>query len=97
MLRQVVNPAMPAPSPSEHVPRHVRHAFWNVDDDTLATVTPVTNGSFIAARALTTGDANLLAYAAATVSSAAWTLAGLGRGLTNGQRALANSLAAKGS
>ena len=61
MLRQVVNPAMPAPSPSEHVPRHVRHAFWNVDDDTLATVT------------------------------------GLGRGLTHGQRALANSLAAKGS
>ena len=93
MLRQVVHPAMPGPSPSHRLPAHLRHAFWNVDEDTLTRVTPATDGSFIAVRALTTGDVNLLAYAAATVPASAWTRAGLARGLTDEQRALASSLA----
>lgn len=93
VLRQVVNPVMPVPSPSERVPAHVRHAFWNVDDDVLAGVTPATDGPFIAARALTTGDLDLLAFAAATVPRAAWTQAGRARGLTSEQRTLAHNLA----
>ena len=97
MLRQVVHPAMPGPSPSHRLPAHLRHAFWNVDEDTLTRVTPATDGSFIAVRALTTGDVNLLAYAAATVPASAWTRAGLARGLTDEQRALASSLAGSGT
>ena len=93
----MVNPAMPGPSPSEHVPAHVRHAFGNVHDDTLASVTPATDGSLIAVRVLTTGDVNLLAYAAATVAGAAWTRASRARRLSDEQRAMASTLAVSGT
>jgi DNA-binding MarR family transcriptional regulator len=93
LLRHAVPAARPGPSPVEPVPAHVRHAFWNVGDDTLSRVTPVTDGPFIATRALTTGDPDLLAYAAATVDPASWRRASRARGLADEQRALAASLA----
>ena len=93
VLRHAVPPARPGPSPSERVPAHLWHAFWNVDDDALSRVTAAADGQFIATRALTTGDLDLLAYAAATVAPASWKRAGQARGLTGEQRALASSLA----
>lgn len=92
-LRSSAPPARPGPSRSQPVPAHVRHAFWNVDDDSLSRVTPDTDGPLIATRALTTGDPDLLAYAAATVDPASWKRAGRARGLADDQRALAASLA----
>jgi hypothetical protein len=94
-LRSVVPPTSTHPGPSARapLPAHVRHAFWNVDDATLARLTPAQDGPYIAARALTTGDPDLIAYATATLTSEAWARAARTRGLTAGQRALAHNLA----
>ena len=93
LLRQVSAPATSQLSASVPIPAHVRHAFWNVDDVTLAGITPAEDGPFIASRALATEDPDLLAFAVATVPRSAWTSAGRSRGLTDEQRAFASNLA----
>lgn len=92
-LRGITPPNRPAPSPAAPLPAYVRHAFWNVDGATLRRLTPRVDGAFIAARALTTDDPQLLAYATATVSAAAWKQAATTRGLNDEQRAFARNLA----
>lgn len=93
VLRQVSMPETSRASASAPIPAHLRHVFWNVDDVTLAGITPGEDGPFIASRALTTGDPDLLAFAVATVPRSAWTSAGRLRGLTDEQRAFASNLA----
>lgn len=97
-----VSPPNPDPDTSgdaanDPIPAHLRHAFWNVDDATLARLTPAQDGPFIAARALTTGDPDLIAYATATLPASAWARAERTRGLAPDQRAMAHNLATTSS
>lgn len=82
-------PTVAGPSATDPMPRSLQHAFWNVSDTTYATLTPATDGSFIATRALTTLDPNLLAYAAATVAPSDWDRATRTRGLSPTDREFA--------
>ncbi|MDQ1246064.1 MAG: hypothetical protein QG597_431 [Actinomycetota bacterium] len=94
-LRSITGPNRAAPSPESPLPAHLRHAFWNVDNATLRRITPEADGAFLATRALTTDDPQLLAYATATVPASAWRKASQARGLTDEQRVYARNLATK--
>ena len=87
-----VQVALSSPDPRAPLPPHLRHAFWNVDDSIYAELTPATHGSYIASRALSTGDPELIEYATSTVAPADWRISARMRGLTVEQRALAKRM-----
>jgi len=91
-LRAVAAPRVDQPKPTDPVPRDVAHAFWNVSPQVFACLTPARDGAFIASRALTTADPELLAYAAAVVTPEQWRRASAVRGLSDRDRALASNL-----
>lgn len=76
-----------------HLPAHLRHAFWNVDDTTFQRLNLTTDAAFIAARALSTSDPNLLSFAASHLKPAAWGPVANLRGLTPQARQTALNLA----
>lgn len=78
---------------SGRLPASVRHAFWNVDDATYRSLTVHEHAAFIASRALSTQDPNLLAFAASTVNQAGWEKAAKARGLSPELRDTAHNLA----
>ena len=96
-LDAVDTPPMPAPDPHAPLPAHLRHAFWNTDELIYAQLTPAKDGPYIAARALSTADPELIEYAAATVAAGAWMAAAQGRGLSPDRQALAFALAESAS
>lgn len=79
------------------LPNHVRHAFWNVDDQTFRRLDLETDGAFIAARALSTGDANLIAFASDRLPAQAWNSVLHLRGLSAESRQTARNLALAGA
>lgn len=93
---RTVAPANRSESAHSGLPSHVRHAFWNVDDRTFRRLDLDTDGPFIAARALTTGDANLMAFAADRLPAQAWGSALHLRGLSPESRQTARNLALAG-
>lgn len=70
-LAKVVPATETTPEPVR-LPNHVRHAFWNVDDEQFRKLDLVEDGSYIAARALSTKDPNLIAFAARHLQAEAW-------------------------
>lgn len=83
-------PVAPA---ATHLPTHLRHAFWNVDDTTFAALNTRTHGVYIADRALTTRDLNLLAFSATHLNADAWNGAAKARGRTPQDKRFAENLA----
>ena len=67
---------------SDRLPDRLRHAFWNVPPATYRTLTATQDGAFIAARALSTMDLELLGWAAGSVPADGWRTAGRARGLS---------------
>lgn len=80
-------------SGSTTVPSYLRHAFWNLDDTTMRSLRADTDGPYIAARALSSVDPELLGWAAENLAATAWLSAAQGRGRTPADRALAINLA----
>jgi hypothetical protein len=74
--------ALPKPAPASRVPASLRYAFWNADEETFRNLSPVRDGTYIAYRALTSGDPDLLAFAADQVPRTAWEAVAGRRGLT---------------
>ena len=95
-LRRVV-PARRGGPAALRLPRHVRHAFWNVDDQTFRGLELQADGPFIAARALSSGDANLMAFASDQLPPQAWLSVVHLRGLSGEQRQTARNLARAGA
>ena len=91
-LRQVVPPVVNRST--DRPPDRLRHAFWNVPPVTYRTLTVTKDGAFIATRALTTMDLELLGWAAASVPSDAWRRAARTRGLPKAAQRMALNLAA---
>ena len=91
-LRQVVPPVVNRST--DRPPDRLRHAFWNVPPVTYRTLTVTKDGAFIATRALTTMDLELLGWAAASVPSDAWRRAAGTRGLPKAAQRMALNLAA---
>lgn len=75
------------------LPSYLRHTFWNVDDTTYRLLDTRANGTYIADRALTTRDPNLLAFAASHLDAEAWHAAARARGRTAPDQRLAENLA----
>lgn len=75
------------------LPSYLRHAFWNVGDTMYRILDTRTDGTYIADRALTTGDPNLLSFAASHLDSEAWHAAARARGRTAPDQRLAENLA----
>jgi DNA-binding MarR family transcriptional regulator len=94
LLAAVRPPARQPPDRAAPVPYAVKHAFWNVPADRLASLTPASDGRAIAARAITCGDLQLLSYAAGVLAPADWSSAARLRRLDPDQRQLAENLAA---
>jgi hypothetical protein len=94
-LRRVRSPERPDAG-SHHLPRRLRHNFWNLDDRTFKNLDSEANGVYIADRALTTKDPSLMAYAVATIAPSSWAEAARGRGRNAADRVLAESLASEG-
>lgn len=94
-LRTVVPASRSEPAHSG-LPNHVRHAFWNVDDPTFRRLDLNTDGAFIAARALSAGDANLMAFASDRLPAQAWDSVLHLRGLSPESRQTARNLALAG-
>lgn len=88
-----VRPPIENTPPSGRVPGYLRHAFWNVDDTTFQHLNLSSDGAFIAARALTTGDPNLLSFAASHLKPAVWATVTNLRGLTPETSQTARNLA----
>src|SRR5699024_5725281 len=57
-----VMPPMPAPGDRQRVPAHLRHAFWNIDEDTFRSLRTDSDGAFLAARAISSREPELLAW-----------------------------------
>lgn len=91
---QLVVPADNDGGAPARLPDNVRHTFWNVDDQTFRHLDLCKDGSFIAARALSTGDANLMAFATSRLAAEAWLSVVNLRGLTPETRQSARNLAA---
>jgi len=92
-LAMVVPATETTPEPVR-LPDHVRHAFWNVDDEQFRKLDLAEDGPFIAARALSTNDPNLMAFAARHLRAEAWLkVMGL-RGLSAETRQAARNFAA---
>lgn len=79
---------------SDRLPAAVRHAFWNVDDAAYRKLQVHAHAAFVASRALSTQDPNLLAFATAAIGRAGWTTAAKARGLSNEVRDTARNVAA---
>lgn len=75
------------------LPSYLRHAFWNVADTTYRLLDTRTNGTYIADRALSTRDPNLLSFAASHLDAEAWHAAARARGRTAPDQRLAENLA----
>lgn len=75
------------------LPPYLRHAFWNVDDTSYRILDTRTDGTYIADRALTTRDPNLLSFAASHLNAQAWQAAARARGRTGSDQRLAENLA----
>lgn len=94
---QHVHPPVSRDTGTARLPASVRHAFWNVDDTTYRSLDIHKNGAYIADRALTTNDPNLLAYAAAHLDADAWQGAARARGRSVREKRLADNLAQNAS
>lgn len=88
-----VIPATETATEPTRLPDHVRHAFWNVDDAMFRKLDLVKDGPFIAARALSTKDPNLMAFAASHLQAAAWRKVVSLRGLSAESQQTARNLA----
>lgn len=84
-----VRPAAADPDSTSRLPSRLRHAFWNVDDLTYGNLDVVTDGAYVAARALTTDDPALLSFAASHLRRSAWRQASRIRGVPPAKRAMA--------
>ncbi|CAN5198949.1 hypothetical protein BH23ACT9_BH23ACT9_00460 [soil metagenome] len=78
---------------SDGLPQHLRHAFWNIDDEAFDQLRVVGDGVYIATRALTTWDPELVAFAVTHLRAPAWESAAEVRGLTPADRRSANNFA----
>jgi hypothetical protein len=83
----------PASRKDRKVPGWLRHLFWNADIDRLDVDR---DGAFIAARVLGSEDAQAHAWAATTLSAAAFLAAASQRGLDPRRVTLARNIAAVG-
>jgi MarR family len=88
-----VRPPVSAEAAPAGLPRHLEHAFWNVDHQTFRRLKLTDDGPFIASRALATSDPALLAFAARHLDAGAWRAAANLRGLAPQTRQLAVNLA----
>jgi hypothetical protein len=88
-----VRPPVSAEAAPAGLPRHLEHAFWNVDHQTFRRLKLTDDGPFIASRALTTSAPALLAFAARHLDAGAWRAAANLRGLAPQTRQLAVNLA----
>ncbi|MFP5253735.1 MAG: MarR family transcriptional regulator [Actinomycetes bacterium] len=94
---QHVHPPVSQEGGAVRLPSYLRHAFWNVDDTTYKRLDIHENGAYIADRALTTDDPNLLAFAAAHLDADAWEGAARARGRSARGKRLADNLARNAS
>lgn len=94
---QHVHPPVSQDDGAAELPAYLRHAFWNVDDATYKSLDIHKNGAYIADRALTTNDPNLLAFAAAHLDADAWKGAARARGRSVRGKRLADNLARNAS
>ena len=79
---------------TDRLPARLRHAFWNVPPTTYRALTATKDGAFIAARALSTMDLELLGWAAVSLPADAWRIAARGRGLSKPAQRMALNFAA---